>query len=592
MKRFASVTLILAVWLVVASLGIVGYFGMTLPDISHLGRATDSISLTILDRNGNVLRQLGDTYAAHVPVSQMPSIIPSAFIAIEDKRFYSHFGVDLLGVVRAIARNVTAGRVVQGGSTLTQQLAKNLFLTPNRSLSRKVREALLAIWLEITFDKNQILSLYLNRVYFGAGAYGIEDAAQRYFAKSARQVSLAEAAMLAGLVKAPSSLSPFHNLSGAQDRASIVLNMMAAQGYVTPVEADAAKLQPARLSSTAMTAQSDRYFTDWIRQDIRALLDQRRHGDLVIHTTLDRTLQAAAARAIRQNIAREGQQLNVDQAALVAIGHRGAIRAMVGGVDYASSSFNRVVSARRQPGSVFKLVPYTAAALAGVKPDDAVIDQGVTINGWTPKNADDKYRGAMTFREATARSSNSVAVSLTERYGRKHIISLAEKLGLDTNGWSTHPALALGVFDVSLLEITGAYDVVANGGIKYAPFGLRRIETRDGQTVLDFDNQAGHQILSVPAIQTLDDILRAVVAWGTGKNANIITSDDIYLAGKTGTTQNGRDAWFIGYARSSQYALTAGVWTGNDNSSDTDSRGGGLPTRIWRDFMAVAQGNL
>lgn len=581
------------VWGLIIGGTITGYFVSTLPDVSQLGQDPGETSITILDRNGHVLRQLGGAYGPSVPLAQLPDHLPHAFIAIEDKRYYSHFGIDPIGLARAMATNVMAGRLAQGGSTLTQQLARNLFLSHERSFTRKFREALLAIWLEQTFTKQEILTLYLNRVYFGAGAYGVEEAAQRYFGKSARRVTAAEAAMLAGLVKAPSSLSPVRNMEGAQARSRIVAAAMADQGYISADDAAAIRQNPARLGFLTLESQSDRYFIDWIRADLGVLTDLEGGENIIVHTTLDRNLQAAATRAVRQNLGRDGNRLNVEQAALVSIGHEGAVRAMVGGYDYARSSFNRAVDAKRQPGSVFKLVPYLVAAEAGLGANDEVADTGITVEGWTPRNVDNQHRGTMTFREAAARSSNSVAVTLTEMFGRSKVIHYAGQLGLDTADWDPRPALALGVFDVSLLNMTSAYDLVANRGQHFIPHGIRRVETVSGDVLYEQSPSGGSQVISAQAVRTLDDILHATITWGTGKAANINNvPSNIHLAGKTGTTQNGQDAWFVGYAQSKQYAITTGVWTGNDKPSPTEASGSGLPARIWRDYMTVAQGNL
>lgn len=596
-RRVLSWSAAVAVWGLIIFGTVNGYFVSTLPDVSQLGQSDTETTITVLDRNGEVLRRLGGTFGPSMPIDLMPDHLPAAFVAIEDKRFYTHFGIDPKGLARAMVQNILAGRVVQGGSTLTQQLAKNLFLSRERSFTRKYREALLALWLEQTFTKDQILELYLNRVYFGAGAYGIEEAAQRYFGKSASRVTIAEAALLAGLVKSPSTLSPLKNLSGAQTRAVLVLNAMSEQGMITGDDATRAKQNPAQLSVRTMTAQSDRYFIDWIRGDLSTIVDTEGGGAMVVHTTLDRNLQAAAARVVRHHLKTDGARLGVEQAALVAIGHQGAVRALVGGKDYATSSFNRASDARRQPGSVFKIIPYMVASEAGLSPSDEVMDEGITIDGWTPKNADDQHRGIISFREAAARSSNSVAVTITEMFGRSKVMRFAETTGLNTSEWSPHPALALGVFDVNLLDMTSVYDLVANGGTQYAPYGIKRVETEDGTVLYDAANDAvasGTRILSAGATRAVDELLNAVISWGTGKSATFpeAAAEGLTLGGKTGTSQNGRDGWFIGYAKSDQYAITTGVWTGNDTPSATDVTGGGLPARIWRDFMTIARGNL
>jgi penicillin-binding protein 1A len=492
-------------------------------------------------------------------------------IATEDRRFYRHFGIDLIALARAALVDLRAGRVVQGGSTITQQIAKNVFLTPERSLKRKVQEALLALWLERRFSKDQLLTIYLNRVYLGAGSYGVEAAARQYFGKPASKLGLAEAAMIAGLPKAPSRYAPTRDLAQARARAAVVLDNMVAAGRLARAEADAAKARPAAVSG-AYGGSAARYFADWVIDQVPAFVGPTAR-DLVVHTTLD----AAAQRAAEAAVAGLGERGSVGQAALVAMTPDGAVRAMVGGRDYAASQFNRATQARRQPGSAFKIAVYAAALEAGFAPDDAFADVPVEVAGWSPRNYGGIYLGEITLTTAFAKSSNSVAVQLAERVGRRRVIEVARRLGI-ASPLSPQPSLALGAGEVTLLELTGAYAVVANGGRSVIPYGIDEIRARDGTVLYRRAGSGPGRALSAAAARTLDSLLRAVVREGTGRRAALA----VPAAGKTGTSQDFRDAWFIGY----RPGLVAGVWLGNDDGKPMGKvTGGGLPAELWHEFM-------
>jgi penicillin-binding protein 1A len=567
-----------AIWAVVLVVGIVAYFAYDLPDVARLNQVDRHPSITLVGVEGTTIASFGDLYGEFVPVKDMPKALPAAVLAREDRRFYNHFGVDLIGLTRAMWANLRAGHLVQGGSTISQQLAKNVFLTPDRTLKRKVQEMLLALWLERNFSKDQILTLYLNRVYFGAGTYGVDAASQRYFGKSVRQLNLAECAMLAGLLKAPTRYAPTGNIDGARERAALVLRNMTAAHYLTVAQADAAKAHPASAVRPQASLRNVRYFADWILDEIHD--DVGASGpDLVVVTTLDAKLQAAAENAVETVLAKSGEARDVGQAALVAMSHDGAVRAMVGGRDYRDSSYNRATQAKRQPGSAFKLFVYLAGMEAGLTPDSTMIDQPISIGKWQPKNTDGRFVGEVSLRDAFAHSINSVAVQVSQRAGMQNVVAAAHRLGI-VDDLQPVPSLALGTAEVSLLELTGAYDAVANGGIGVLPHGIEEIRTRDGQVLYRRQGGGPGRVMSETVDRELNQMLAAVVEGGTGRAAML----DRPAAGKTGTTQDFHDAWFIGYTAD----LVAGVWVGNDDAGPMKRvTGGSLPVRIWHDFMAA-----
>ena len=548
-------------------------FAPELPNTNDLWRDKASPGLTVIGTDGRKLIHRGSYNGLSIRLSNMPAHLPQAVIATEDRRFYDHFGMDLAGFARALFTNVKAGRVVQGGSTLTQQLAKNLYLSHERSLLRKIRELFLAIWLETRLTKAEILELYLNRVYLGAGTYGVEAAAQRYFAKSAAAVTVSEAAMLAGLLKAPSYYAPTGDLSRAQARASQVLTGMAAAGYLTEAEAAAARAAPAVLAKQTRTSSAN-YFVDWITEDVEARVSSA-DQDLVVTSTLDPALQAAAEQVLRQALEREGGALGVDQAAIVALGPDGAVRAMVGGRSYGASQFNRASLAQRQPGSAFKPVVFLAALEAGLEPGSQVVDKPVRIGGWQPRNWNGKFQGPMTLRQALSRSVNSVAVQLQERVGRGRVIEAARRLGM-TSDLRAEPSLALGSFEVTPLELTAVFAAFAADGRLVRPYGVGAVHDGLGREFYRRRAGPGAVVVAARPLAQMRDMLGAVVRDGTGRAARPQRGA---AAGKTGTTQGARDGWFVGISG----ALTIGVWVGNDDGSATKGlTGGGLPARIWK----------
>jgi penicillin-binding protein 1A len=530
--------------------------------------------------DGRLIGNRGDTGGESVRIEQLPDYVPNAVIAIEDRRFRYHYGVDPVGLVRAAARNVFAGDVVEGGSTLTQQLAKNMFLTPERSLKRKVQEVVLALWLETKYSKDEILEMYLNRVYFGAGAYGIDAAARRYFDREAHELTLPQAAMLAGVLPAPSYYSPTRNPEAARRRAALVLAAMAEEGFVTSAEAGQAREHPAEAASLHMS-RSENYIADWVMDVLPEHLGLVER-DVVVETTVDLTLQSMAERALVEGLDAKGEEYGVSEGAMVVLDGTGAVRAMVGGRSYAESQFNRAVDARRQPGSSFKPFVYLSAIeQLGYRPDTIMIDEPVTFGEWSPQNSNGKYRGPVTLKEALAFSINSVAAQLAYQVGAEAVVQTAKRMGINSP-LGANPSIALGTSEVTLLELTGAYVPFANGGYAVAPFVIQRIRTADGSLLFDRTESGLGRVASLESVALMNDMLQATVEMGTGTRAAL---SGWPAGGKTGTSQNFRDAWFLGYTAN----LTAGVWVGNDSDAPTKhASGANLPAMIWSGFMTEA----
>ncbi len=579
LARAVGYGLAMGVWAAVGLAAVIAWYAYDLPGIEHLEEAAGkrAPTVTVQAADGTVLAHYGELYGVAVQLHELPPHLPRAVLAVEDRRFYDHAGVDPVGIARAVWTNLWAGKVRSGGSTISQQLAKNLFLSSDRTIRRKVQEVLLAFWLERRFGKDQILTIYLNRVYFGQGAYGVDAAARRYFNKPAKQVTAYEAAMLAGLLKAPSRYNPISDPALADGRAAQVLRSMVEAGWLTGAQAAAAKSGRAILRSDRMGGQS-RYFADWVLDRAQDYISHD-GGDLIVRTTIDPHLQRLAESAVRNNLAAAAER-KASQAAMVAMRPDGAIAAMVGGASYGDSQFNRATQALRQPGSAFKLFVYLAAFEAGFRPGDIVEDAPVTIDGWTPRNAGGNYRGSVSIREAVARSINSVAASMAERVGRETVTATARRLGI-TAEIGTDPALALGAYEVTLLELTAAYAVMANGGIGAWPHGITEVLDGEGRILFRRSGGGPGRVVQAEHVATVNDVLTAAMAWGTGRAARL----DRPAAGKTGTSQDSRDAWFIGYTPD----LVTGVWFGNDDNSPMDRVGGGsFPARTWRDFMKPA----
>lgn len=566
-----------AVWVVIAIIGLIAFYAYDLPDVDQALAATRRPTITLKARDDAHLLTLGDIHGLPVSLNDLPPALPQAVMATEDRRFYSHFGLDLIGLLRATYANVTAGRIVQGGSTLTQQVAKNLFLTPERTLKRKIQEVLLALWLEQKFSKDQIFTVYLNRVYLGGGTYGVEAASRRYFQKPAKKLNTYQAAMLAGLLKAPSRYNPEANPDLARKRTEQVLVNMVAAGYLSEADKEALK-KGATAVKPRRTSRKPRYFTDWVLSQVSSFVSPG-DRDIIVLTTLDRSLQADAEGTIARGL-KNGKGRNVSQAALVALSPDGAVRAMVGGADYGLSQFNRATQALRQPGSAFKPVVFLTALEAGLKPDSRFVDEPLTIEDWSPRNFSRKYLGPLTLSDALAKSVNTVAVKVSEKVGRKRVIQTARRLGI-TSDLEAAPSLALGVNGVSLIEMTAAYGAFANGGFGVWPFGIEEILDGDGRVLYKRQGSGPGRVIEAPVVGAMNKMLNTALEKGTGK----LASFNRPLAGKTGTSQNFRDAWFIGYSAD----LITGVWMGNDDQAPMKKiTGGGLPAQTWRQFMIEA----
>ena len=544
-------------------------------------RTQDNFAITILDRYGEEIGRRGVLLNDTVPLSELPDHLIQATLATEDRRFYSHFGIDVLGTFRALVTNVRQGGVVQGGSSITQQLAKNLFLSNERTLMRKITEAFLAIWLEVNLTKDEILKLYLDRAYMGAGAFGVVAAADFYFDKDVRDLTLAESAMLAGLYKAPAGFAPHRNLAAARQRASEVLDNMVEAGFLTEGQILFAKRNPAS-AVVRETEDAPNHFLDWIYEEVVALApaDAR---ILEVRTTLDPQLQAGAERAVAANLAAEGAAYRVTEAAAVLMENDGAVLAMVGGRDYGESQFNRAVHALRQPGSSFKVFVYATALENGYTPDSIMVDGPITIGGWSPRNYGRSYAGRVTLTTALARSINTIPVRLAEAMGRDLIVDTAHAMGIRNELPITRP-LPLGVAEVTVIDMASAYASLGNGGYRAPGYGVLEMRTLDGELVYERSRDAPPQprILSVETAAGMNRMLTQVIEAGTARRAAL---PGIRAAGKTGTTQAYRDAWFIGYTG----RYTASVWYGNDDFTSTnDLTGGRLPAQTWQAIMELA----
>ncbi|HEX4303521.1 MAG TPA: PBP1A family penicillin-binding protein [Rhizomicrobium sp.] len=559
------------------------HFLSDLPDTTKLLVKGSSHDVTILDVQGRLIARRGLTMGERIDVSRLPVYVPNAFIAIEDRRFRSHFGLDPVGLFRAAYENMAAGHVRQGGSTLTQQLAKNLFLQPNRTFERKMQEAMLALYLESRYSKDQILTLYLNRVYFGAGVYGIEAAAQRFFGKHAEQLTLPEAAMLAGSVKAPARYNPLADADASMTRGAVVLRAMEDCGFIddkTRADAQATRPRIVRGSGTPGSG----YFTDWLIARLPGYIGDSDES-LIVETSFDLDAQAQAERAVAQGLAAQGAALHASQAVLVAMTPDGAIRAMVGGRSYEASSYNRATDAMRQPGSAFKPFVYLAAFEHGRTPDDVMNDGPVDIHGWKPQDYEGRFEGAMSLTHAFAKSSNAIAAQLTAEVGAGVVAKTAHRLGI-ASPLEAVASLALGTSTVTPLELTSAYVPFANGGHGVNAFSIIRIRTRDGKVLYQRQSSGLGDVMSATSAAQMTRLMVETVTTGTGKAARL---DGRPTAGKTGTTQDFHDAWFVGFTAD----LVCGVWIGNDdNAPMIKATGGTLPAKIFHNFMTSAEDGL
>ncbi len=573
---------LLAAWGAIFAALTISHWISSLPDTANLLTEVSAHDITILDDRGRLIARRGLTHGQMVSVSELPPYVSNAFIAIEDRRFREHFGLDPIGMARAGLEDLTQGEVVQGGSTITQQLAKNLFLDPNRTFDRKVEEAILALYLESRYSKDQILTLYLNRVYFGAGVYGIEAAAERFFGKPAEKLSLTEAAMLAGSVKAPARYNPLADADASMARARVVLDAMADAGFIDGTTKALAEATRPRVMRGASPGSG--YFVDWILARLTNPAAEA-HEPIIVETTFDLDLQAEAEHAVAAGLALDGAKLNASQAALVAMTPDGAVRAMVGGRNYTDSPYNRATDAERQPGSAFKPFVYLAAFERGRKPDDLMMDGPVDIHGWKPADYEGKFEGEITLTRAFAVSSNAVAAQLTEEVGPGTVAATAHRLGISST-LEAVPSIALGSSEVTPFELTAAYVPFANGGKAAPPFAILRITTRRGKVLFQRKAPPPVQVAAPESAALVTGLMVATVTEGTGRAARLSERPS---AGKTGTTQDFRDAWFVGFTAD----LVCGVWIGNDdNAPMKKATGGGLPARIFHAFMEEAEQGL
>jgi penicillin-binding protein 1A len=583
-----------------ATLGALGLIAMLALAIPAFRMTSDDdwlkkseLSVTFLDRYGNEVGQRGVRHNDSIPLDQFPDHLIKAVLATEDRRFYEHFGVDLTGTARALATNARAGGVVQGGSTLTQQLAKNLFLSNERTLDRKIKEAFLALWLEARLTKNEILKLYLDRAYMGGGAFGVDAAAQYYFNKSARDVDLSEAAMLAGLFKAPTKFSPNVNLPAARARANVVLDNLVDTGFMTEGQVFGARRHPA----TPVDRRDDHapnYYLDYAFDEMKKLVEtfpkSMTERVFVVRTALDTNLQKAADAAVENQLRQFGEEYNAHQADAVLMDVDGSVRAMVGGRDYGASQFNRATDAMRQPGSSFKPYVYATALEHGMKPTSIVVDSPICLGNWCPHNYGGGFRGAMPLITALTHSINTIAVKLSvmvgdgnPKLGRSRIIKTAHDMGITTPLPDT-PSLPIGADAVTLIEHVGAYGTFPNLGMKVTPHAILEVRTGDGKVVWRFDRDGpkSKRVLPQHVAEDMIKMMNSVVENGTGRRARL---DGIAAAGKTGTTNMSRDAWFMGYTGN----FVCGVWFGNDDYQPMNRMtGGALPAMTWHEIMAYA----
>ena len=580
-QRYAKYIVDVGVFFITLLIGVAAlfaYIARDLPDTSAMWRHTGAPKIMLLADDGSPISVNGASAGAPMRLANLPDHVPKAILAVEDRNFYHHFGANPVSVLRALMVNVGAGKVRQGGSTITQQLAKNVFLSADRTLKRKAQEFILALWLEHKFTKDEILTLYLNRVYFGAGAYGIDAASYRYFGKPASKLSMGEAAVLAGLLKAPSRLAPTNNPQDAGRRGRTVINQMLAAGFITKDQAEEAISKPILLSTSKLSAAP--YFIDHALARVRDLAGEV-DADLIVRTTFDPRMQQAAETGVLIGSASMTITIDDAQTAAVIMNGEGAVKAMIGGRDYRESQFNRAVQSNRQPGSAFKPFVYLAAVENGLHAETLVDDAPLRIGKWAPDNYKSKYYGEVTFREALARSLNGATIRVQEAVGRSAVRKVARDMGW-TGALTPGPSLALGVDGVSPLALAGSYAPLANGGFKIEPHVIMRIETADGDLIYQRAGAYLSQAASVAAIDELNSMMESVVEWGTGKAAAV---PGYAVAGKTGTSQDSRDAWFAGHAG----GLLCVIWVGRDDNSPMPGvTGGTAPAVIWREIMARA----
>ena len=569
--------------------GIVVMLALAIPafqDTAGDWRAQGDFAVTFLDRYGNEIGQRGIIQRDSVPVDEMPDHVIKAVLATEDRRFFDHYGIDVLGLSRAIFENVRANSVVQGGSSITQQLAKNLFLTNERTFERKIKEAFLSLWLEANLSKKEILQLYLDRAYMGGGTFGIEAAADFYFGKSVKDLNLAEAAMLAGLFKAPTKYAPHINLPAARARANVVLSNLVDSGFMTEGQVLQARLHPADVVDRGEQKSPD-YFLDWAFDEVKKIAKPGQHS-LVAHTTFDANIQKAAEESVEFHLRQFGKEYNVTEAAVVVIETNGAVRAIVGGRDYGTSQFNRATKALRQTGSSFKPYVYATAMEHGFTPNSIISGGPISWGNWSPHNYNGESAGNVTLIMAMAKSINTVPVRLAKDHlGIAPIKAMAEAMGVESP-LEAHKTMVLGTSGMTVMDQATGYSVFAQNGFVGSRHGITQLVTRTGDVVYDFAKDAPppHRVLSEQALKSMNTMLAAVPVMGTARRAQI---PNIVVAGKTGTTQSYRDAWFVGFTGN----YTAAVWLGNDDFTPTKNMtGGSLPAMVWQRLMVYAHQNI
>ncbi|MFM9853192.1 MAG: transglycosylase domain-containing protein [Sphingomonadaceae bacterium] len=551
---------------------IIGVAYSTLPGFSELKQSPNGQMIRVRAADGSVIVSLGPSFGTWLPYKAMPPVMVDAMVSIEDRRYRTHIGVDPLGIVRSFIVRFEKGRFVQGGSTITQQLARNIFLTNDKTWTRKLREMVLALAMERKFTKDQILELYLNRVYFGGGAYGIDAASRKFFGHPATKLSLEEAAIIAGLVKAPSNYSPTADATAAIGRAGVVIEAMRRADVISLAQANVANPAAVKLAPEA-NQNSVRYFTDWALPQLDTLIDETL-DPIDVWTTLDLPMQRAADAAIRANVP------SGTQGALVSLDRDGAVRAMVGGTDYVSSIYNRATQAVRQPGSAFKLFVYLAALESGLTTESMLVDEPVDINGWKPRNSSGRYSGDISIRTAFTYSVNTIAAKIGAEVGTSAIAGMAQRLGI-TTPINTLPSMVLGTSDVRLIDMTRAYAALSAKGVAVVPYGIIKVTTDGGRTLYQHRSDTSRVLLAPHVSAGMTDLLQTAVNAGTGKAAQIGRP----VAGKTGTTSSNKDGWFMGFSS----GLTTGVWMGRDDARPVKGlQGGTAPARAFAAFMRIA----
>lgn len=562
--------------------GIFAYYAQELPSITKSANFERKLSIIVKAADGSVAARYGEIIGNSVSIEDLPACLPQSVMAIEDRRFYYHFGLDPIGLTRAIFVNLAKGHVAQGGSTITQQLAKNLFLSQERTLKRKIQEAMLALWLEATLTKDEILAAYLNRVYLGTGTYGVDAASKLYFNKPVKDMNLRECAIIAGMLKAPSRYSPLRNPGLANERADVVIGAMVDAGYITKDEAKNEKNavpKPVQKPSSELAA---RYYTDWIVDQLDDLIGTP-DTDIVIETTMNPKIQSSIEQALNTVIAEAGEDKHISEGAMIVMRPNGEVVALVGGKNYNESQFNRATQSRRPAGSDFKPIVYLTALEQGWNTQDVLIDEPITEGKYRPKNFGGKYAGPVTLEQALTYSLNTIAIQLAKAVGPAAIIDSARRLGIHSD-LEPNLSIALGSNGVSLLEMATAYSVFANGGYSVKPFAIKKITTSDGELIYersknDFKDMV--RVFRASDIQNLTSMMNSVVQYGTGRGAYF----GVPMAGKTGTSDDSRDAMFMGFTRS----LVGTVWLGNDDNSPMKNvTGGSYPARIWREVMSQA----